>query len=83
MATQTNTLSDRVSGAEIARAELLDVGAVAAMLDCSRRHVYRLCDAGKMPLPVKLGQLVRWRRAELIAWLDGGCKPICTVRGGV
>ena len=52
---------------------LLDVRAVAALLDCSPRHVYRLSDAGRMPAPVRIGALVRWRRTELLAWLDAGC----------
>ena len=38
-----------------ASAKLLDVAAVADLLGCSQRHVYRLSDAGKMPAPVKLG----------------------------
>jgi len=59
---------------------LLDVRAVAAMLDCSSRHVYRLADAGRLPRPVKLGALIRWHRAELERWLDEGC-PSC-VKGG-
>lgn len=52
---------------------LLDVQAVARLLDCSTRHVYRLSDAGRMPPPVKLGALVRWRRSDLDAWLADGC----------
>lgn len=63
-------------------AELLDVRAVAALLGgCSTRHVYRLCDAGRIPRPVKLGALVRWRRAELMEWLAAGCPPARTARG--
>jgi len=55
---------------------LLGVRAVAAMLGgCSTRHVFRLADAGRMPKPVKLGSLVRWRRAELEAWIGAGCPP--------
>jgi excisionase family DNA binding protein len=54
-------------------AALLDVRAVAALLDCSPRHVYRLADAGRMPAPVRVGALVRWRRADLDAWLAAGC----------
>jgi len=57
--------------------ELLDVRAVAAMLDCSQRHVYRLADAGRLPAPVKLGALARWRRDELKDWLDAGCPATC------
>ncbi|MCK4340917.1 MAG: helix-turn-helix domain-containing protein [Phycisphaerae bacterium] len=63
-------------------AELLDVGAVAGLLRCSRRHVYRLSDAGRLPRPIKLGQLVRWRRASLNEWLAAGCPPVRSVRGG-
>ncbi len=55
-------------------AELLDVRAVASMLGgCSTRHIYRLSDAGRMPRPIRLGSLVRWRRAELEVWIGAGC----------
>jgi excisionase family DNA binding protein len=57
-------------------AALLDVSAVAAMLGCSVRHVYRLTDAGRMPASVRLGALVRWRRAEIEEWIASGCKPV-------
>lgn len=63
-------------------ANLLDVGAVAEMLGCSTRHIYRLSDAGKMPRPVKLGALVRWRRSTgdfrtgIEEWIVAGC-PVC------
>lgn len=57
-------------------AELFDVRAVASMLGCSPRHVYRLFDAGRLPRPVRLGSLVRWRRAELQAWIETGCQPL-------
>jgi excisionase family DNA binding protein len=54
---------------------LLDVRAVAVTLGCSPRHVYRLADGGRMPAPLRLGALVRWRRADLDAWLAAGCPP--------
>lgn len=56
--------------------QLLDVQAVAEMLGCSTRHVYRLSDAGRMPAPVKLGALVRWNRAAVEEWIAAGC-PSC------
>ena len=61
-------------------AALLDVRAVATMFHCSTRHIYRLAEAGRMPRPVRLGALVRWRRAELTKWLDAGCP--CQEKGG-
>jgi predicted DNA-binding transcriptional regulator AlpA len=69
---------------EIGGTKLLDVQAVAAMLGCSTRHVYRLSDAGKMPRKVKLGSLVRWRATgpgSLAEWLDQGC-PSCRKGAG-
>ena len=47
--------STKVSGqvvhvAPSGNAALLDVQAVAEMLGCSPRHVYRLSDAGRMPV---------------------------------
>ncbi len=65
----------------VVSAELLGVKAVASLLGCSPRHIYRLADAGQMPLPIKLGSLVRWRRAELMSWLEGGCQPIRSAKG--
>jgi excisionase family DNA binding protein len=61
---------------------LLDVQAVAKMLGCSPRHVYRLSDAGQMPYPVRLGWLVRWPAASIQEWVAGGCKPVRIVKGG-
>jgi len=52
---------------------LIDVKAVAAMLSCSIRSVYRLADAGRMPPPRKLGALVRWNRAAVEEWINAGC----------
>lgn len=69
-----------------ALAALLDVQAVADLLGCSGRHVYRLADRGAMPRPVKLGSLIRWRRSTgdpmtgLDDWLAAGC-PSCREGG--
>jgi excisionase family DNA binding protein len=59
---------------------LLDVRAVAKLLGCSERHVYRLSDAGRMPAPRRLGALVRWSRQEIEQWIAGGCRPVRQVR---
>lgn len=55
---------------------LLDVKAVAQMLDCSSRHIYRLVDAGRIPPPVHIGALVRWPRPVIEEWIAGGCGPV-------
>ncbi len=62
------------AGAEAAPAPLLmDVGGVARLLSCSERHVYRLSQSKRMPKPLKLGALIRWKRADVEKWLADGC----------
>lgn len=55
---------------------LIDVNDLAAMLQCSPRHVWRMADAGKMPRPYKIGALCRWDRAAIESWIADGC-PNC------
>jgi excisionase family DNA binding protein len=62
-------------------AALLDVNGVAQLLNCSPRHVYRLSDSARMPRPVKIGALVRWRRADIDSWLAAGCPAVRRTRG--
>ncbi|MCK4373890.1 MAG: helix-turn-helix domain-containing protein [Candidatus Brocadiae bacterium] len=56
-------------------AVLLGVEGVAEMLQCSPHTVRRLANSGRMPRPVKLGRLARWRRSELEEWIAHGCPP--------
>ncbi|MCK6498496.1 MAG: helix-turn-helix domain-containing protein [Nitrospira sp.] len=64
---------DLAPGAEQCPAVLLDVRQSAALLGMSRSAFYRLHSSGKVPLPIRLGGIVRWRRAELLAWVAAGC----------
>ncbi len=73
MTTTPPAAGERIAGPDRAPAELLDVSDVAKLLNCSPRHVYRLADAGRMPRPVRLGALVRWRADELRRWIADGC----------
>lgn len=61
------------AGSERAPTELLDVKAVSALGVGSPRHIYRLSKTGRMPRPVKIGALVRWRRREILDWIAAGC----------
>lgn len=63
---------------------LMDADDLGAFLKCSVRHIYRLCDAGKMPGPVRLGHLVRWNREIIADWVSKGCPPVrnTTSHGG-
>lgn len=60
-----------------------DVDAIADLLGCSSRHVRRMADGGAMPRPIHLGRLVRWRKADVDAWLAAGCPSCRQAKGGV
>ena len=52
---------------------LLNAKQVAVLLRVSVRSVYRLRDGQRMPRPVRVGTLLRWREGDLRQWLDAGC----------
>ena len=56
-------------------ATLMNVSQVAEFLGVSARQVWNLRSGGLLPEPVRLGRSSRWRRSELIAWVDSGCPP--------
>lgn len=62
---------------DLAAAVLLDAKTVAALLNCSTRHVFRLVASGRLPPPVRVGALLRWPRAVLEKWIAEGC---CRIR---
>lgn len=49
---------------------LLKAGEVAEMLRISIPSLYRRIDDGTIPPPIKLGQLSRWSRADILAALS-------------
>lgn len=55
---------------------MLDLDGLRCRLKCSRRHVYRLLDAGLLPKPLRLGKLVRWDSTAIEAWINQGCPPM-------
>ena len=55
-------------------AELLDTEAACRLLGISRSTFDRLRSKGELPPPVVLaGTITRWRRRELIKWIETGC----------
>jgi excisionase family DNA binding protein len=52
----------------------LSAAEAAKMLNISESHFHDMRREGLLgPEPVRLGRSVRWRRAELDAWLNAGC----------
>ena len=82
MMNSTNAAVERIDDGDAGpgtQPAMLTVHDVARMLNCSARTVYRLCDNGRMPRPVKLGALVRWPRDLVERWVACGC-PVKEVR---
>jgi predicted DNA-binding transcriptional regulator AlpA len=65
---------------QVGARRLGDAKAVGRVLDLSRRTVYRLAAAGKIPPGHRLGASTRWDMAEIEAFIAGGCKPPCQNR---
>ena len=51
----------------------LNAKQAAAMLNISVRQLWRLNSTGQVPKPIRLGNCVRWRKAELEAFVEAGC----------
>ena len=55
---------------------LIDKQIMAQLLNVSSRTLSRLDDLQAIPAPVRLGvagSMIRWRLAEILAWMDAGC----------
>ena len=69
-----------MSPAERPEALLLTPEQLADLLGTCRQTVYRLDSAGKLPMPLRLIRGPRWRKAEIVAWLNASAPPRCRWR---
>lgn len=56
-------------------AQLITIQDVAAMLRLSVRSVRRLVSKGELVPPIKIGRAARWRKHEILVWIQDGCAP--------
>lgn len=56
--------------------KMMTVKEVAGLMGCSIRTVWSLADTGRMPAPVRVRRIVRWRSDEVQEWIAAGC-PDC------
>jgi predicted DNA-binding transcriptional regulator AlpA len=50
-----------------------DKSSLATLLNTSVRNIDRLNSGGRIPAPVRIGSRPRWRREEILAWVQAGC----------
>jgi predicted DNA-binding transcriptional regulator AlpA len=55
---------------------LIDVDALATLLNISRRTLSRLVAEQSIPAPIRFGTLNRWNLKDIITWVDSGCQRI-------
>ena len=55
---------------------MIDVRKVAAILSISTRSVWRLVASEEFPQPIRFGRNVRWRLAEVEAWIEARATSI-------
>lgn len=54
-------------------AALLTAEQAWTLCGLSKSAWYKYHSAGKIPAPVRIGGALRWRRDELLAWINAGC----------
>jgi excisionase family DNA binding protein len=54
----------------------------AELMQVSVRSVWRLRSAGEIPEPVRIGGTIRWRREEVLQWIEAGCPPRASRENG-
>ena len=52
---------------------VVDRAGLGRMLRLSRRELYRLEDAGRIPAPIQFGTCKRWPIEEIEIWVRAGC----------
>jgi excisionase family DNA binding protein len=52
---------------------MMTVDEVAEALGISTRQVWRLRSKGDIPEPLNIGRSVRWRRSDVLRWIEAGC----------
>ena len=67
--TRTPELPLRPTASAASRRRLLDIDAVAELLNTSVRHIRRLVHEHRIPV-VRVGRLIRFDPLDLDAWLD-------------
>lgn len=59
---------------------LLTTAQAAKLAGVGERTWWRWTRSGLAPRPIKIGlgprAAVRYRRADVLAWIEGGCKPL-------
>lgn len=66
-------MGDQTTAAGIEK-QMLSAKSVAELFDTSERTIWRWVSAGKIIVPLRIGEgTTRWRAADLYEWIGAGC----------
>ncbi len=54
---------------------LLSASELGELLGVNKSTIWTWHSGGKIPAPVRIGGVTRWRRAEIERWLEAGAPP--------
>lgn len=54
---------------------LLTAKDVACLCQLSLSVFYKHLSTGKIPLPIRIGGVTRWRAQDITQWIEAGCPP--------
>ncbi len=54
---------------------MMTVDEIANCLQVSVRTIWRLKAKGDIPKSVNVGRAVRWKRSDILDWIERGCPP--------
>lgn len=57
----------------VTEGSLVTAGQLAGILQVSKRTLWRMQSAGRLPCAIRIGGIVRWRLAEIEKWISAGC----------
>jgi len=72
---EQGTLTVRQSSRQALEPLLISARELAGLLAASETTVWRALASGRIPSPVKIGRLTRWRMGEIRDWISVGCPP--------
>ncbi|MFC1762454.1 helix-turn-helix transcriptional regulator [Planctomycetota bacterium] len=53
--------------------ELWNIKQLKMVTGLSERTLWRLSDSGKTPAAIRISRSVRWRRSDILHWIQLGC----------
>lgn len=65
---------------QTANCEFYTAEELATYLNRCQKTVYRMRSAGKLPKPIMLGKMPRWRKRDIENWLANGCPSLGLAR---